>query len=152
MDAVWDIVAGDQHAVHHAREIAIIANRIMQSGAIVPEGDRILAPAEADAVFGLFHFLVKLGEQGIALGTVEIDEAGLQAEVDPEDVLARFRMGADRGVRDQRIDLAGLGKCRLEIMDNVKIVDLRAESVRKAAQYRSAIGPDRVAAHIGDML
>lgn len=79
-----DVVAGDEDAVHDAREVAVIAYGIMQSGAIVPEGDRTGRPPEADAMLGLLHLVVQPGEQGLTFRAIEVNEARSQAKVDPE--------------------------------------------------------------------
>src|SRR5215470_18874582 len=70
-------VADDGDAFHDAHLGPVVRARVVLRRAVVPEGDRVLPPAEAHLVLGMAGLVVENGEQAAALVRLEaLDVAG----------------------------------------------------------------------------
>ena len=73
-------VNGD--AVHLAMLGEVIRNGVMLGAPVVPEGHRVLFPAEAALEFRLLHMLMQEGEQRVALHLLQVLDMGGEAGID----------------------------------------------------------------------
>src|SRR5256885_6737933 len=88
-------IAGEGDAVHDAALSMIVVDRIVQGGAIVPEGERARRPAEAAGEFRPHLMTEKEIEQRRALRLAHPLEASGVRNVDVERLAPGFRMRAD---------------------------------------------------------
>src|SRR5205085_4995378 len=96
-------VAFDGDAVARAGVRPVIPHRVVLDAAIVPEGDRVLAPAETALEQRVGHVLVEVAQDAVALvARNAVDVAG-EALVDVERLLAGHRVGAHDRVVGERI-------------------------------------------------
>ncbi len=70
----------------------IVPHRVVLDAAIVPEGDRVLAPAEAALEQRIGHMLVKITQHAVALVAWNAENAPGKALVDVKRFLAGHRM------------------------------------------------------------
>src|SRR5437868_8340602 len=92
-----------RHAGAGAGVRPVIPHRAVLGAAVVPEGDRVFAPAEAALEQWIFRVLVEIGENSIALVLGDADDVTRKAAVDIERLLARHRMDADHRMLGARI-------------------------------------------------
>src|SRR5689334_7013354 len=76
---------------------------------VVPEGDRVRLPAEAALEQRIFHVLVEIAQDSLALVDRHADEARGEAAIDVERFLLRHRMGPDHR-------MLGPGICRAVLL------------------------------------
>src|SRR5229473_4080235 len=85
-------VALHGHPVSGACMRPIVPHRMVLDAAIVPEGDRVLAPAEAALEQRIGHVLVKITQHAVALVAWNAENAPGKALVDVKRLLAGHRM------------------------------------------------------------
>src|SRR6266481_3470154 len=76
----------------------VIPHRPVLGAAVVPERDRVFAPAEAALEQRVFRVLVEIGENGITLVARDANDVTRKTAIDIERLLARHRMGAHHGM------------------------------------------------------
>src|SRR5712691_11690917 len=87
-------VALDGDPVARAGVRPIIPHRVVLDAAVVPEGDRVLAPAEAALEQRVGHVLVEVAQDAVALVARDAVDVAGEALVDVERFLAGHRVGA----------------------------------------------------------
>src|SRR3979490_2560807 len=70
----------------------VVPQRAVLGAAIVPESDGVFAPAEAALEQWIFHVLVEVAQNRVALVNGYADDVARKAAVDIERLLARHRM------------------------------------------------------------
>src|SRR5439155_12730326 len=94
-----------RHAGAGAGVRPVVPHRTVLGAAVVPERNRVLAPAEAALEQRVLRMLVEIGQDGIALVAGDTDDEAGEAAVDIERLPARHRMGADDRMLGARISL-----------------------------------------------
>ena len=105
---------GDQDSLQQAGEVAVVADRVVHRGPVVPERDRPGTPAEPDLELGLAVLVVHDREQFPALRPAEPDDPRVLGEVDEEDLLAGLASASRpgrlaRSLRSSRLLLHAVG-------------------------------------------
>src|SRR5260370_40665683 len=90
----------DLDSVAGAHRWIVVPDRDVLGGTIVPEGDRVLAPAKPRGVLRLADLSIEIGQDRVALVAAHtVDVAGVFG-VDGQQLAARLEMAADeRGMR-----------------------------------------------------
>src|SRR5258708_31866421 len=96
-------VALDGHPVSGTGMRPVVPHRVVLDAAIVPEGDRVLAPAEAALEQRIGHVLVKITQHAVALVAWNAENAPGKALVDVKRLLAGHRVRAYDRVLGARI-------------------------------------------------
>src|ERR1700756_2740509 len=81
----------------------VIPHRAMLGAAVIPEGDRILGPAEAALEQRVLCVLVEIAKDRVALVAGNADDVAREAAVDIERLLARYRVRAQDRMLGARI-------------------------------------------------
>src|SRR5580704_8527599 len=98
-------VARHRDAVAGAGVGPVVPHRVVLDAPVVPERDRVLAPAEATLEEGVRHVLVEVAQDAVALvARYAVDIAG-EAAVDVERLPPGHRMGAHDRVVGVRVGL-----------------------------------------------
>src|SRR5476651_2804716 len=92
------LVARDRDAVAAAGVRPVVPHGAVLDAAIVPEGDRVLLPAEAALEQRVLHVLVEIGQDAVALVARNTHEAAGEAAVHVDPLLACHRMNPDHGM------------------------------------------------------
>src|SRR5262245_26166244 len=87
-------IALDRHAVHAPRPRPVVRDRIVLCAAVVPEGDRAGAPAEAALELGQTRVLVQEREQRVALAPRHAVDALGEDRIHEQRLAATHRMRA----------------------------------------------------------
>src|SRR3954469_18637682 len=82
----------DRQAIAAAGVGPVIPHGAVLDAAIVPEGDRVLAPAEAALEQRVLHVLVEIAEDAVALVARHAHKRAGEATVDVEALLASHRV------------------------------------------------------------
>src|SRR5665647_2103139 len=82
------------HPRARTRVRPVVPQRAVLGAAVVPERDRILAPAEAALEQRIFHVLVEVFQDRAALVAGDADDVAGETAVDVERLLAGHRVGA----------------------------------------------------------
>src|SRR6202044_3320578 len=80
------LVTAQGHPVRVTRRGAVVVERVVQRGPVVPEGDRPGAPAEAARVLRLHAVVVEHLQNGVALVVGQPEEGAGELSVDEEAV------------------------------------------------------------------
>src|SRR5689334_10575382 len=99
-----ECTAGHGDAVHEPARTVIVVHRIVPGGAIVPEGDRALAPAEARDELRLDGMTIKFLQKRPASLDGPAFEAHGEGRVDIEHPGSAQRMANHRGMDDLGTD------------------------------------------------
>src|SRR5436189_2589102 len=148
------LVACDGDAISAARMGPIVPHRAMLDAAIVPEGDRVLPPAEAALEQRVLHVLVEIAQHAVALVARHADQMAREAAVDIERLAARHRMGAHHRVLGARIlrllldaeILVEAAIDRLAVMEGGHALEIGLHAVRQRVVGGIHRGEQRVAA------
>src|SRR5476649_1961436 len=85
-------VARDRDAIAAASVGPVVPHGAVLDAAIVPEGDRVLLPAEAALEQRVLHVLIEVVQDAVALVARHADQAAGEAAVHVERLLSRDRM------------------------------------------------------------
>src|SRR6185312_3405230 len=97
------LVPGDGDPVAAAGVGPVVPHRPVLDAAVVPEGDRVRLPAETALEERVFHVLVEVVQDAVALVARHADQVAGESAIDVERLLARHRMGAHHRVDGARI-------------------------------------------------
>src|SRR5256714_12794299 len=92
-----------RHAIARARVRPVVPHRAMLRAAIVPERDRVLAPAEAALEQRVLAVLIEIRENRVALVARNADDVRGEAAIDVERLAVRHRMRAHHRMLRARI-------------------------------------------------
>src|ERR1039458_1445044 len=132
---------GDQDPLQQAREVTVVAHRVVHGSPIVPERDGAGPPAEAHLELRLAVLVVRDGQELPALGPVEADDPGVLGEVHPEDLPAGLAVGADDRVSHDRVVMTGAGQRRPVIMGYVEAVEALLDVVGERVVGQPGVDP-----------
>src|SRR5450432_1329714 len=97
------LVARDRDAIAAAGMGPVVPHGAVLDAAIVPEGDRVLLPAEAALEQRILHVLIEVVQDSVALVARHADQAAGEAAVHVERLLSRDRMSAHHRMLGARI-------------------------------------------------
>ena len=99
----WRLATFDLHAVSRSDIRPVIPNRLVMRAAIVPERDRVAAPAEAAGPFRFITVIDKELQDAITLEAGKFIYVGREISIDIYDFASRNRMPCDDWMnRDRR--------------------------------------------------
>src|SRR5690349_3072511 len=148
------LVSGDSDAVAAAGVGPVVPHRTVLDAAIVPEGDRVRLPAEAALEQRVFHVLVEVVQDAVALVARHADQVAGEAAIHIERLLARHRMSAHHRMDRARILLllgdaeilveAAIDRCA--VMERRQAVEIGLHAVRQRLVGGVHVGEQRIAA------
>src|SRR5205085_877400 len=117
-------------------------DRAVLDAAVVPEGDRMLAPVEAHLPLGGLDVVEQELEERVALVFRQLVDLRGLAAVDVEQFLSRPRMHRDHRVRADRIDRVGSLVEELAADVDVQLAEVHAETPMHLQVDRLAVEED----------
>src|SRR6202008_4541406 len=99
------LITRDRHPISAAGVRPVVPHRVVLDAAVVPEGDRVLLPAEAALEQWVCHVLVQIPQDAVALVARNPVYVAGKTLVDVERLFAGHRVGADDRVVGERVAL-----------------------------------------------
>ena len=91
-------VAFDRDSVAAAYMRVVVPERMVLDAPVVPEGDRVVFPREADMKLGRTYVIEEELEEGLALLAFQSHDTPREAGIDKQCLTARDRVGTDHRV------------------------------------------------------